>query len=279
MDSGWFGLNDRVVIVSGAGGGGIGTAVTELVARAGATVIAVDLSKDSVDRFISPLISEGLPILPCVADAQTPEGIDHVMQCALSAPGELHGLVTVVGGAHAAQWKPSLEVSRKDWAELQAWNLESMFFMSQAVAAELKSNGRAGALVATSSISGLGAAPNHVSYGAAKAAILSVVRTLALELAASDIRVNAVAPGAVATPGSLVGDRADKFRDAVPMGRPGHPKEIASTALFLLSDMASYLTGQCLVADGGTSLRWSHFDRNNLPKLVDDDAFKERLMG
>lgn len=279
MDGISIDLRGRLVIVSGAGGGGIGTAMVQSIARAGATVLAVDISQASLDRDVTPLIEQGLDIVPMLADVQEAEGVDKVMRHVCESSGRLHGLVTVVGGAHANAWKSALEVTRADWDTLQSWNLASMFFMAQAVAAELRRQGGGGSIVALSSISGLGAAPFHVSYGAAKAGVLSIVRTLALELAGSGIRVNALAPGAVATPGSLVSPADSELRSAIPLGRVASGAEIAGAALFLLSDLASYVTGQCLVADGGTSLRWSHLDENNTPKLVDNEAFKQRLIG
>ena len=105
-----------------------------------------------------------------------------------------------------------------------------MFFMSQAVAAELKAQERPGSLVSISSISGVGAAPFHSGYGAAKAAVLSVVRTMAVELALNEIRVNAVAPGPTATPASAtyVGEDVGRDRRAIPMGRRGRPEEVAA---------------------------------------------------
>src|SRR5207253_5093599 len=105
--------------------------------------------------------------------------------------GEFHGLVNVAGGADPSTWMPSTRVTRADWRELFARNLDTMFFMSQAVAAELKHRKSPGSIVSISSISGMNTAPFHIAYGTAKAAIVAVTRTLALELALDDIRVNA----------------------------------------------------------------------------------------
>src|SRR5262249_23720573 len=147
-----------------------------------------------------------------------------------------------------------------DLRALFAQNFESMFFMSQAVAAELRAQRRPGSLVSISSISGVGPAPFHSGYGAAKAAMLSVVKTMALALAADGIRVNAVAPGPRAPPASrtYVEDDPQRDRRAIPMGRRGRPEEVAGAILFLLSDLSSYITGQCLTVDGGIHLKWSH---------------------
>ena len=210
---------------------------------------------------------------------QTAEGVAAVMAQVRKAPGDLHGLVTVVGGGPPATWGPSTGVSRGDWDALFATNLESMFFISQAVAAQLREQGRPGSLVAISSITALGAQPYNIAYGAAKAAVLSVVRTLALELAATDIRVNAVAPGAMVSPASLLPPSPELERRAIPMGRKGDVAEVAATVLFLLSDMASYMTGQCLTVDGGISLKWSHLAEDNTPVLVTNEDFLRAMKG
>ena len=134
-------LDGRVVVVSGAGGGGIGTTVTALAARAGATVIAVSRSKDNLDEHVAPLVEQGLPVVPVAADASTDDGIAAVIEHARNVPtATLHGLVNVAGGAEPATWMPSTRVTRGDWRDLFTENLETVFFMSQAVAAELARN-------------------------------------------------------------------------------------------------------------------------------------------
>jgi len=272
-------LDGRIVVVSGAAGGGIGTTVTSLVARAGATVIAVSRSEANLDRHVAPLASQGLLVTPVAADAQTEEGVAAVMKSVRGAKGELYGLVNVAGGAAPSTWCPTTRLSREDLRALFAQNLESMFFMSQAVAAELKAQGRPGSLVSISSISGVSSAPYHSGYGAAKAAMLSMVKTMALELALDGIRVNAVAPGPTATPasGTYVGDDPERDRRAIPMGRRGRPEEIAGAVLFLLSNLSSYITGQCLTVDGGINLKWSHLADDNTPLFLKDENFRAAM--
>ncbi len=279
MEENLLNLAGRIVVVSGAAGGGIGTTITHLIARAGATVVAVGRSRANLDRHIAPLISQGLSITPLAADAQTEAGVAAVMERVRATRGELYGLVNVAGGAAPSTWGRCTRLSRADWQALFSQNLDSMFFMSGAVAAELRTQGRPGSLVSISSISGVNSAPFHVGYGAAKAAMLSVVRTMALELALEGIRVNAVAPGPTATPASTtyVGDDPERDRRAIPMGRRGRPEEIAGAVLFLLSDLSSYITGQCLIVDGGINLRWSHLAPDNTPAFLKDEAFRAAM--
>ena len=272
-------LDGRIVVVSGAGGGGIGTTVTSMVARAGATVVAVSRSADNLDEQIGPLVAEGLPIVPVAADVSTDEGIATALDAARRADGRLYGLVNVAGGAAPSTWMPATRVSRSDWRELFAANLETMFFMSQAVAAEIRSTGGPGSIVSISSISGMNTAPFHVAYGTAKAAIVAATRTMALELALDDIRVNAVAPGVTETAASRTYTGADPERDraAIAMGRRGRPEEQAGAVLFLLSDLSSYITGQTLLVDGGLDLRWSHLGADNTSLFLKDESFREAI--
>ncbi|MDH6247923.1 SDR family oxidoreductase [Mycobacterium sp. OTB74] len=271
-------LGDRVVVVSGAAGGGIGTSVTRLLAQAGATVVAVSRSQDNLDSHIGPLVAQGLPVVPVAADASTDSGIATAIAAAREA-GPLHGLVNVAGGAEPATWMPSTRVSRDDWRNLFLQNLETMFFMSQAVAVELQAQGRPGSIVSVSSISGMNTAPLHIGYGTAKAAMVAATRTMAVELAQSGIRVNAVAPGVTATPASLTYTDHDEERDrkAIAMGRRGTPDEIAGAIAFLLSDLSTYVTGQTLLVDGGLNLRWTHLDADNTSLFLKDQDFREAI--
>jgi NAD(P)-dependent dehydrogenase (short-subunit alcohol dehydrogenase family) len=274
-----LGLGGRVIIVSGAAGGGIGTSVTGMAARAGATVIAVSRSKENLDEHVGPLVAEGLKVVPVAADAATDDGIACVMEQAARADGDLYGLVNVAGGAAPATWMPAVRVSRADWRALFAQNLETMFFMSQAVAAWLKARGRPGSIVSVSSISGMNTAPFHIGYGTAKAALVAATRTMAVELAPDGIRVNAVAPGVTETPasGTYVDADPDRDRRAIAMGRRGRPEEQAGAILFLLSGLSSYITGQTILVDGGLDLRWSHLAADNTSLFLADESFRAAI--
>lgn len=272
-------LDGRIVVVSGAGGGGIGTTVTAMAARAGATVIAVSRSKENLDEHIAPLAGQGLAVVPVAADASTDDGIAAVIDQARRAEGNLYGLVNVAGGAAPSTWMPSTRVTRHDWREIFAANLETAFFMSQAVAAELVAQQRPGSIVSISSISGMNTAPFHIAYGTAKAAIAAMTRTMALELALAGVRVNAVAPGVTETAASrtYVDSDPDRDRRAIAMGRRGRPEEQAGAILFLLSELSSYITGQTLLVDGGLDLKWSHLDADNTSLFLKDESFRAAI--
>jgi NAD(P)-dependent dehydrogenase (short-subunit alcohol dehydrogenase family) len=272
-------LDGRIVVVSGAGGGGIGTSVTRLAALSGATVIAVSRAKENLDEHVAPLAQEGLSVVPVSADASTDEGIAAVIDQVRRTDGNLYGLVNVAGGAEPSTWMPSTRVTRDDWRALFTQNLETAFFMSQAVAGEIRRQGNPGSIVSISSISGLNSAPFHIAYGTAKAAVAAMTRTMAVELALDNIRVNAVAPGVTETAASrtYVDEDPDRDRQAIAMGRRGRPEEQAGAVLFLLSDLSSYITGQTLLVDGGLNLKWSHLGADNTSLFLKDENFRAAI--
>jgi NAD(P)-dependent dehydrogenase (short-subunit alcohol dehydrogenase family) len=272
-------LDGRIVVVSGAGGGGIGTTITRMAAEAGATVVAVSRSKENLDEHIAPMAQSGLSVVPVSADASTDDGIAAVLDQVRRTEGDLYGLVNIAGGAAPATWMPSTRVSRSDWRDLFVANLETAFFMSQAVAAEIRSQQNPGSIVSISSISGMNTAPFHIAYGTAKAAVVAMTRTMAVELASDNIRVNAVAPGVTETAASRTYTDEDPERDrkAIAMGRRGRPEEQGGAILFLLSDLSSYVTGQTLLVDGGLNLKWTHLGADNTSLFLKDESFRTSI--
>ena len=272
-------LDGRIVVVSGAGGGGIGTTITRMAAEAGATVVAVSRSKENLDEHIAPMAQSGLSVAPVSADASTDDGIAAVLDQVRRTEGNLYGLVNIAGGAAPATWMPSTRVSRSDWRELFVANLETAFFMSQAVSRELRRLRLKGSIISLSSISGMNSAPFHIAYGTAKAAVVAMTRTMAVELAVDNIRVNAVAPGVTETAASrtYTDDDPERDRKAIAMGRRGRPEEQAGAILFLLSDLSSYVTGQTLLVDGGLNLKWTHLGADNTSLFLKDESFRASI--
>ena len=254
-------LDGRTIVVAGAGGGGIGSEACRAVVEAGGTAVAVDISEEALDPI-------PVPVTPVVADVSDPAGIERVV----AAAGDATGLVTVVGGAALDDMAPALDYTAESWNRLLRHNLDYVLFLSQALAREMVDRGVGGSLVFVSSISSLASQPFIAPYGAAKAAVNSLARTLAVEWGAHDIRVNAIAPGTITTPRGGVDADPAANRRAIPMHRRGAPAEIAAAALFLLSDLASYVSGQVLAVDGGMSVKLAAFGDDNAPVFVPDLA-------
>jgi 3-oxoacyl-[acyl-carrier protein] reductase len=178
-----------------------------------------------------------------------------------TAVAELGGLDIVVANAGIARRVPSAELSDDAFHRLLDVDLVGVFRCFRAAVPTMRAQGW-GRLIATSSIAGAHYGwPDHVHYTAAKAGIVGLVRTFALDVARDGITVNAVAPGVVTSPqssdpvNSLGPAGLEAFADTVPVGRNGSPEDIAATFLYLASDEASFLTGQTLIVDGGVSLQ------------------------
>ncbi len=164
-------------------------------------------------------------------------------------------MVTVAGGIQGfAVAAPVRDTPVADWDRLISINLRQLFLLARGAVEHFIRRGVQGTILSISSVDGLNTAPNHAGYGAAKAGVMSLTRTLALECAGSGIRVNSIAPGIIRTERSeatFTPARMQQLADLIPLGRPGRPEDVAGAALFLLSDLAAYVTGQTIVVDGG----------------------------
>ena len=250
-----LGLAGSGVAVIGAGQG-IGRATSLLFARAGARVALVDECEErarSVAREVAALGADAIPVVADVTDAAQAE---RAIAQAGAQLGSLASVVNIVGGA---SWAPLLEMDEATWERDFSVNLKHHWYVARSAAARWRDAGNAGSVVAIASVSGVFAAPRHGAYGAAKAGLLSLVRTMAEEWWPL-VRVNAVVPGSVRTP------RIEDLWARGEIPRPGddvldrmaEPEDVAGAALFLCSALARYITGQTLVVDGGTSTRFPY---------------------
>jgi 3-oxoacyl-[acyl-carrier protein] reductase len=255
-----FGLEGVPALVVG-GGSGIGRAAANLLSRVGASVAVADLDGGLAHEVASEV--KGVAVAGDVTDRA---GAAAVVDQARAALGGLGALVNIVG---AASWSGLDELDDETWERDLRLNLTQHLYVCQAAAKHM-SDGGAMSLVA--SVSGLYGAPNHAAYGAAKAGVMALARTMANEWGPKGIRVNCVAPDIIATPRvvagfaeSGVGEMDDIARaDGVPLGRWGRPDEIAGPLVFLVSPLSGFMTGQTLVVDGGTQARFPHGGVNPL---------------
>ena len=249
-------LEGHNVIVTGAGQG-IGEAIARLVVELGGKVIAVDMQGDKVNALAESLgAARAEAHVGSVADVNFVQGmVDRVVQ----KHGAIHGLVNNAGIVRAAMIN---KMSAANWQEVIDVNLSGVFYCLQAVGRHMYERAEAGdtspaAIVNISSDAGRRGTIGQINYGAAKSGVLGITMSAAREWAARSIRVNSICFGVVETPMTET-IRSEKFRDRVmaqvPMGRFSDPEEVAQPVCFLLSQAASYITGQHLSVNGGYTI-------------------------
>jgi NAD(P)-dependent dehydrogenase (short-subunit alcohol dehydrogenase family) len=249
-----FALAGRVAVVTGAAQG-IGAACAERLAGEGARVALWDVDDERGQDLTQRLRSQGRQVLYAHCDVAKAGEIQAALDATRAAFGPVEALVNNAGIFRAADF---LDVTEADWDVVIAVNLKGAFLVGQAVARQMVSaaGGRGGAIVNMSSVNGVLAIPTIASYNASKGGINQLTRAMALALADHGIRVNAVAPGTISTKlarnAVLTSDDARaRILGRTPMKRLGEPHEIAEVVAFLLSDAASYMTGEVVHVDGG----------------------------
>ena len=241
-----FGLKGRVCIVTG-GSQGIGEACARRFARDGATPVIADLVRDRGEALAKEL--GGLFVSCDVGDKKQ---VDTLVAQVMLKYGRIDVLVNNAGIFKASDF---LDISEADFDAVLRVNLKGSFLVGQAVAREMAKAGR-GAIVNMSSVNGVLTIPSIASYNVSKGGINQLTRVMALSLADKGIRVNAVAPGTIATELAAKAvltseEQRQKIMMRTPMKRLGEPGEIADAVAWLASDASSYVTGEIVVVDGG----------------------------
>ena len=193
--------------------------------------------------------------LALTGDGRRLDDVQAAFGAAVDAFGPVGVAVDVIG---EARWGRTIDLDDTAWDDSFDLVLRHFFNVARVAGRHMAAQG-AGAIVAIASVSGLRSAPLHGPYGAAKAGLMSLVRTLAVELGSAGVRVNAVAPGAVLTPrvAAMMNDaRRVESAASIPLGRLATPDDIARAVAFLSSDLASYITGQTLAVDGGATAQF-----------------------
>jgi NAD(P)-dependent dehydrogenase (short-subunit alcohol dehydrogenase family) len=246
-----LGLQGKRVVLAGAGQG-IGEACARRFAEAGAKVACIDLDADR-----GAAIAADVGGIALRGDVTRRDDVTRMVDEAAAAFGGVDIGVDIVG---EARWGRLLDMGDEEWDQSFDLVLRHVYLLAQACGRRMVAQGTGGAFVSIASVSGLSGAPNHGPYGAAKAGLMALTKTLALELAADHVRVNAVAPGAVATPRMLAmmeEARREESAKAIPLGRHAQPADIANAVVFLTSNLADYITGQTIVVDGGATAQFS----------------------
>ena len=257
-------LSSKVVVVTG-GARGIGLGIAYRLAEAGAAVVIADRDKVAADSAAANLAAKGWKVTALAADVADATQVEALINAVVAAYG---GIDILVNNAGIYPNVPVMQMSEKDFEHIISVNLKGGFLCSKAAAAQMIKQGRGGRIINISSIDALH--PSMIglaAYDASKHGVWGFTKSLALELAPEHIWVNAIAPGSISTPGTgtlesgvqavaagFTDDVRKAFLEKIPMRRMGDADEIGKVALFLASDLSSYMTGSQIVVDGGVLL-------------------------
>ncbi|MGI5970691.1 MAG: SDR family NAD(P)-dependent oxidoreductase [Oscillospiraceae bacterium] len=247
-------FSGKSVIVTGSTTG-IGRAIAMMFAKLGARVVVCNPIQAECDTVAEEIEAGGGRASAIKADISDAEDVENLVKKTVEAFGGIDILINNAGIGGSV--KPFVDTTHSDWDEVMAVNLRGTYMLSKLVARQMIEQGRGGRIVNISSIASLEGSGHHTAYGASKAGVNSLTRTMAYELGKYGITVNAICPGFVETEITRRLLEDPEKREAIiksnPMRKVGKPEDIASVAVFLASDCNSFLTGTQVVVDGGRS--------------------------
>lgn len=248
-------LPGKVAIVTGASRG-IGEAIARTFAASGARVVIASRKEEGLNAVAESITREGGEILAQPCHTGSSEQVEALFEAAIKRYGTVD--IVVNNAATNPYFGPMLDIESAAWDKTFEVNVKGYFHTIRALARHARAEGRAGTVVNIASVAGMLAMPLQGVYAMTKAAVISMTKTLAVELAPANIRVNAIAPGLVETrfSSALINDPEimAPIMERTALKRPARPQEIANVALLLASDAASYLTGETITVDGGWTL-------------------------
>jgi 3-oxoacyl-[acyl-carrier protein] reductase len=241
-------ISGKTAIVTGASQG-IGEAIALDLAQNGAQILLVDIQKEKLDAVAQKIEAIERKAFSYTADVSDMRQVEGLVEKLIQDHGKIHHLVNNAG---ITRDNLLMRMKEEEWDAVMAVNLKGVFNFSKAVIRHMIRN-RYGRIVNISSVVGLIGNPGQTNYSASKAGVLGLTKSLAREVASRGITVNAVAPGFIETAmtESLPEEVQKQFLDVIPMGRFGTAREVAQAVRFLISDEASYLTGQVINVNGG----------------------------
>lgn len=242
-------LKNKVAIVTGSRQG-IGCGIALALAKEGYNVVVADMDDEGCKDVVKKIEDLGFKALVTKCDVSKKTEVDNLIAKTIETFGKIDILVNNAG---IYPFKPFLEMAEEDWDRVLDINLKSVFLCSQAAAKVMKEGSK---IISLSSIASLVGFSGLTHYCASKGGISSFTRALALELAPQKINVNAVAPGAIDTPGAASTEEIKQQTIAgIPLKRMGTPEDIAAAVVFLASENSNYITGQTIVVDGGWTIQ------------------------
>ncbi len=248
---------NRVALVTGAASG-MGLATAKAFAEAGASVVLADWNEEAAQTAAKQLAAQGHKVLAIGCDVSNDAQVEAMVQQTVATFGRLDAAYNNAGVQNILA--ETADTTREDYDRVMGINLRGVWSCMKFELQQMRKQG-SGAIVNCSSLGGLVGGAERGIYHAAKHGVIGFTKSAALEYAARGIRINAVCPGLIWTPmvdqmvASGQGDALKAIEKGIPMGRTGHPEEIADAVLWLASDAASYVTGQSISVDGGIVMR------------------------